>query len=259
MHRIRWTDIQKKIAELVIQGKSYKELRDAGYGCENIELVIRAVRRGETPPTPPNFEIPAVPRGPRPGSNEPYDLPGPRKEEWNRVKSEACHNKYCLGKIDPSKCTNCDYCAEFEAGASGKAGSPLFGSDNLKGIRAHAIDLMGKIIKELEGMDLTPQNQHAVDLMKEIIEGLEPKPEEPFGPLKMSIPKKEIDEMFVLASRPIDITYKPGEELAMAQAAYRICTLRLERFADWLHPSRFGAVSSGTLLKNTFASHESCR
>jgi hypothetical protein len=203
MHKIHWTEIQRKIAELVIQGKSYKDLREAGYGCENIELVIRAIRRGETPPTPPNFEIPAVPRGPRPGSNEPYDLPGPGK-------------------------------------AGGHAIPPL-GHDIWGGNWPHAIDLMKQIIKEVKGMNLTSRNQYAVDLMGDIIKEKE-NPEE--VTVMMSIPKKEIDEMFVLASRPVEVTYHPGEELAMAQNAYRICTLRLERFANWLHPSRFGGIKA---------------
>lgn len=59
MKRILWTDKQKEIYQLLIQGKSYEEIRMAGYGCENIDIVTRAIRRGESPP---QYEVPPVPK-----------------------------------------------------------------------------------------------------------------------------------------------------------------------------------------------------
>lgn len=66
MKRILWTDKQKEIYQLLIEGKSYEDLRAAEYGCENIDIVTRAIRRGESPP---RYEVPPVPK------NRPPEIP----------------------------------------------------------------------------------------------------------------------------------------------------------------------------------------
>ena len=40
MHNIKWSDRQKDIFKLLVAGKSYWEVLEAGHGRENIDIVI---------------------------------------------------------------------------------------------------------------------------------------------------------------------------------------------------------------------------